>query len=329
MFDGRFRAFDSSGNPLSEATLTIYDAGTSNATSIFRDAALATPATNPTSGADVSDAGGWFPQFFAAEGSSVDITLKNSAGTTVKTYEDVPFLGSDTGTFLRTLAGGTRFKISDSGGTVLMQVGDASPDDTGGALTIEGWAGTQGDTLTLDFGTVAITGSTFTVNGDPLDVVLESGAHSGSADLDITLPTGYRSFTIELSEVLPSAAAPLNLLVSVNSGSSYLATGYTNATIHGDNAGTLASAGSALTTYAYLSYNNLSNTAGRHAAACINVDTPTSGTANSRITSWCGANGGFAHNHVEIAAGARLTNVRIQSGSGTWAGRWRLRTRRD
>lgn len=75
------------------ATLTFYVAGTTTPADIYRDADLTTPASNPTTGPDASDAAGWFPQFFAEDNTICDVTLKDSLGATEQTFEDVPFVG--------------------------------------------------------------------------------------------------------------------------------------------------------------------------------------------------------------------------------------------
>lgn len=157
IYDSRFRVFDSNGDPLAGATLTIYDAGTTNLASIYRDAALTTPMTNPTSSADVSDAAGWFPQVFTAEGVFLDITLKDSDGATVKTYVDVPSLGSESNTFSRDFTT-SRIRIRDVGGVVYIEAGNAAGDDLGGSMRLSGWAATPLDTLTIDAGATTLTG---------------------------------------------------------------------------------------------------------------------------------------------------------------------------
>lgn len=202
MFDARLRAIDASGNPLVGASLTIYTAGTTTPVSIFRNAALSTPMTNPTTGSDVSDAGGWFPQVYAAEGLLVDILLKNSSGTTVQSYTSVSFLGADTGEFSRTMADGTRVKFRGSAGVVYLEFGDPSPDNIGGTAIIGGWAGTQADLITVNAALFNTTGP-IKENSKKLigTVYTEATTFTGVANIDIPLtasPTGVLAWDIDI-----------------------------------------------------------------------------------------------------------------------------------
>src|SRR4051812_2943059 len=123
LYESRLRAFDSSGNPLVGATLTINIANTATPAAIFTDVLRTVPMTNPTTGADKSDAAGWFPQIFAAESVVVDITLKNAAGVVQQTYVDVAVVGADD-VLARTLPNGARLSITDAAGIVKLEVGD-------------------------------------------------------------------------------------------------------------------------------------------------------------------------------------------------------------
>lgn len=223
--DSRLRALDANGDPLVGATLTIYDANTTTPTAIFSDAALTVPLSNPTSGLDVSDAGGWFPQIFAADGTVVDITLKNSGGSTIKTYVDVPFVGEDVGDFTRTVSGSGRFKVTGSAGEVSLQFGDPDPDDTGGTATLEGWGGTQLDSLTLD-SSVTNTSGRFTENGKDLPGVVqtESTAFSAATAVDIPLtesPDGVRAWKVTLFDLTASSTAAVWFRFSYDSGATF------------------------------------------------------------------------------------------------------------
>lgn len=221
------------GDPLVGATLTIYDAGTTTPTAIFKDAALGVSCTNPTSGSDVADAGGWFPQIFAAEGAVVDITLKDSAGVTVKTYEDVTFVGSDTGDFARTVSGNGRVKITGSAGSVLFQAGDPANDNTGGTLVIEGWAGSQLDSLTLDAAAASLTGTVDATqvrqNGKRISSVVYTTktAFSAASQVNIALPNspaGVTAWRIRFFDLITSVGgtfATMNLRFSYDNGSTY------------------------------------------------------------------------------------------------------------
>jgi hypothetical protein len=221
--EGRILVTDASDTPISGGKVRIYDTGTTNLTSVFSDEALSVPLTNPV----VANSSGFTPVIFAAEATSVDVTYLTAADATVtgRTYTAIPFLGSDTGTFTRTLPGGTRFKITDGGGIVLMQVGDASPDNVGGQLTIEGWAGTQGDTLTLDFATTNTTG-VITENSKKLLGIVNTNATTftavSSVDIPLTQnPSGVLCHEVEVFNLIASTTSVLGIQFSYDGGGTY------------------------------------------------------------------------------------------------------------
>lgn len=222
--EGRLLITDASNVPLSGGKARIYNTGTTTLTSVFSDAALSVPLTNPV----VANSSGFTPVIYAAEATSVDVTYLTSADATVagRTYTAIPFLGSDTGTFTRTLADNTRFKISGAGGIVLMQVGDPSPDNVGGQLTIEGWAGTQGDTLTLDFATTNTTG-VITENSKKMLGIVNTAAttFTAVANVDIALtqnPSGVLEHDIDVFNLISSSAScQLGVQFSYDGGATY------------------------------------------------------------------------------------------------------------
>jgi hypothetical protein len=221
--EGRILVTDASDTPINGGKVRIYNTGTTTLTSVFSDAALSVPLTNPV----VANSSGFTPVIFAAEATSVDVTYLTAADATVtgRTYTAIPFLGSDTGTFTRTFGGGTRFKITDGGGIVLMQVGDASPDNVGGQLTIEGWAGTQGDTLTLDFATTNTTG-VITENSKKLLGIVNTNATTftavSSVDIPLTQnPSGVLAHDVDVFNLISSGAAVLTVRFSYDGGATY------------------------------------------------------------------------------------------------------------
>lgn len=222
LVDTRLRALDSSANPLSGAKLYIYNANTSTPTTLYSDAALSVPLSNPVT----ADSGGWFAQVYAAEGTVVDMTLKDSAGSTIKSYEDLTLVGSDTGDLTRTVSGNGRIKFTGSAGAVLVQAGDPSPDDTGGTLTIEGWAGTQLDSLTLDAATTNTTGR-LKENSRAIGGVVTTGtatSFSAAANVDIALPEitdGVRAWKVTLFDLTASGATSIWIRFSYDGGGTY------------------------------------------------------------------------------------------------------------
>lgn len=224
--DTRIRALDSSGNPIVGATLTIYDTGTTNLASVYRDTDLATPMTNPTSGADASDSGGWFPQIFAAEGGLFDITMKTSAGVTVKAYVSVPAVGEGSGVVTRDF-GTSRVWIGNRGGVIRFEGGNAEGDDVGGDVSIGGWDATQADTIELDAAASSTTGDfdvggTFTENGKILPgVVSASGSSTSAASVIIPLATGATVWDVDITNA-EYASDILQMQISVDGGATYL-----------------------------------------------------------------------------------------------------------
>jgi hypothetical protein len=324
IYDSRFRALDSSGNPLAGATLTIFDAGTTNPTSIYRNAALSTPMSNPTTGADASDAGGWFPQIYAAEAAYVDMTLKDSGGSTIKAYTNVTFLGSDTGTFSRTFGGLTRFKLSDSGGVVLMEAGDPSPDNVGGTMTVQGWAGTQGDLATLNFATVNISGKA-TVGGKKLPGLVYEGTVSAQASAIIPLtnnPTGVTRWLIEIWGYTHAVAGGALVTLSFDGGGTYKggASDYVTFREENDSSGGVSSTLTTSTT-AQLS-GSIIGEANRPMTAEFLVTTPDSGSVATSIRSTiqailAGPTYRFCRGQVWTATGyGRATHLKLVSGGG-------------
>lgn len=69
--DPRWFATNKDGTPMVGAKLMAYDASTNNLASIFYDAALQIPATNPL----ISNDRGQFPIFFATTGIILNISI--------------------------------------------------------------------------------------------------------------------------------------------------------------------------------------------------------------------------------------------------------------
>lgn len=234
IYDSRLRAISSSGAILVGATLTIYTAGTTTPAAIWRDAALTVAMTNPVSGIDASDAGGWFPQIFAAEALLLDITLKTSAGVTVQTYVSVPSLGTGTAIILRDF-GNSRARIAGSGGIVRYEGGPPTGDDTGGQVTLGGYNGTQADAAVIDAVTVNTTGI-LTENSKAIEgvVVTPSTAFTAVGSLAIALATTSLNeceWEVNLNQLTTSAPMTLSITFSFDNGATYAATNYTWAVV--------------------------------------------------------------------------------------------------
>lgn len=227
LLDPRWYAHDDDGNPLVGATLTIYTANTVTPAAVWRDAALSVPMTNPSSGADVSNAAGVFPQVFAADGLIFDILLKDADGNLVRSYVDVTPAGGDAGDFDRTLADDTRLKFTGSGGRVLMQAGDPDPDDIGGKLTIEGWGGTQLDDLLIDAALTDTTGTLKEKGARLIGTVASPATPLAAATTNVIPlpndPAGCRAWRVDFFDMTSSAATVITLSVqlSFDGGATY------------------------------------------------------------------------------------------------------------
>lgn len=183
------------------ATLTVYTAGTTTPAAIWRDAALTVAMSNPTTGADKSNASGRFPQVYAAEGAIFDIIMKDSVGSTVYTELSVISLGSNTGTLSRDFTT-SRFQARGSGGTTYIEAGDPVGDDVGGTMSLGGWNGTPADLITL-IGTIVNVSGRLKENNKkiPGTVYTEATSFSGATSVVIALPndpTGVRGWQIDL-----------------------------------------------------------------------------------------------------------------------------------
>ena len=107
-----------------------------------------------------------------------------------------------------------------------MQVGDPSPDNVGGQLTIEGWAGTQGDTLTLDFATTNTTG-VVTENSKKMLGIVNTAATTFTtvASVDIALtqnPSGVLCHEVDVFALKASSSSTqLSVQFSYDGGGTF------------------------------------------------------------------------------------------------------------
>lgn len=221
------RLSDANGNPLSGAKVRVYTANTTTLVSLYSDAALSSSITNPV----ITDSAG-----YPANGGN-EVVINVAAGT-----YDVAFLDSDdnvlaswddyspsgeTGDIERTVTGNGRIKITGSGGAVMIQAGDPSPDDTGGTLVIEGWAGTQLDSLTLDAATVNTTGRIKEAGKKIIGTVYtEATAFTAVSSVDIPLTEdidGLRAWEVELFDLTHSTNGSLYARFSFDGGGTFKA----------------------------------------------------------------------------------------------------------
>lgn len=308
--DARFWAHDSSGDPVSGATLTIYNAGTTTLASVYRDSTLSTAMSNPTSGLDVSDSSGRFPQIFAAEGISLDILMKTSAGVVITSYDDVIALGSGAAIFTRDF-GNSRARIAGSGGVVSYEAGDPAGDNVGGQVRLGGYNNTQANTASIDAAAVNTTGI-FTENGKKLTGVVSSSAgFSGVTEINLQVPNspaGIQAFQIDLLNLVGSTTATTYCRFSYDNGSTYETTSY-----QGGSSGEGILSGGDLS-----SSTPTSHCLRLVTASSLNVSSLSGITMTSSATAT-----GFIHNG-NIASKSRVTNVKVYPSTGTFSGRARV-----
>jgi hypothetical protein len=328
----RFRATDASGNAYAGATLTVYTAGTTTPASIYRNASLTTPMTNPSSvSQDKSDANGWFPEVFAVENQTFDVLIKDSSGNVLSSLISVPSVGSSSSNITKDYGTGGRLTLTGSAGSILMQAGPPVGDDTGGSLVLEGYGGTQLDALTLDAATVDTSGK-FTENGKKFPgVIYTEATFSGSASVVIPLPNspaGIRGWSVELIDVTNGSNYSLALTASVDGGGTYLAgTSYFGQSIGSYGSGP-TSAGAYIAATSSLALTQTTLISGTVLEAVLRITVPSSIAKTSVRAEVIGESGGsIAALSVVggfIGTASRLTNIKLTASAGTLSGRYRI-----
>lgn len=347
----RREARNASGDGYSGAKLTIYEAGTTTPASIYSDANLTTPLANPVT----ADSGGVFPAIYAAEGATFDIICKTAGGTTLYTEDDVPALGGD-GVSLARDFGNSRFQVYGSGGTVYMEAGDASPDNSGGTMQISGYDSTSGDSLTVKFDSVTFTGDVdvtgaLTVTGatgdfaaggrlyantdNAVDEVLSSGTFTGASTVEIELTGSLRHYRIEFADlrIASTSSANLRMLVAFDSTPTYKTTSgdYAYGYYYVDHSAISAVSGASPATYIELCA--LSYSAGSAGSSgYVDIFTSSGSTQASGIeavinvctnTSAVGLRSYRASGQTKPGYG-QITWVKFFPSANTITGRWRL-----
>ena len=331
LYDARFRATDANDEPLNGATLTVYNANTTTLTSVFSNTGLTTPLVNPV----VADSAGRFPQIFVAEGTAVDLLLKTSAGVLVTSYDDVIVLGADDGDLTRTLADSTRFKVRGSGGVVYIETGDASPDNTGGTAVLGGWAGTQGDSLDINYAAVDI-GGIVTEAGKSLQGVVQTAAttFTAAATVDIALPntpTGTRAWMVEVFDLSISTDANVLGRLSYDNGATYKAgaTDYAHGWVRNENATPNGSASTGSTSMLLIS--GMDSRADDGGYMRMMVITVPSGNGTTMIegcacTWWTTGPVPQKIDFMQLGQGnyGKATHLRLLTSAGTLTGKYRV-----
>jgi hypothetical protein len=266
------------------------------------------------------------------------VTYLTAADATVtgRTYTAIPFLGSDTGTFTRTMADSTRFKVSGAGGVVTLAVGDASPDNVGGTGKLQGWNSTQADLWTLDAATINTTGR-YTEIGKkiPGTVYTPGTTFAAAATVDIPLtadPTGVRAWEVFVYDLIGSAPIGVYFRFSYDGGVTYKSASgdYQSAHDYHVNTTPTSISNSSAQTSIILPVA-FASTANRPQLISLNIITPSSGPdatvlLGNAIYYDGGAGipqrasiGGFG-----IGGYGKATHVRIGFNSGTGTGAYRV-----
>jgi hypothetical protein len=152
-------------------------------------------------------------------------------------------------------------------------------------------------------------------------VFLSSGSVSAAATLDLTLPSGYRSFRLVLGGVEPATAgASLNWRISVDSGSTYIAASYDYASVYQTTSGTPTAQSGAAATSALLGVAQTA--AGGYPGSFDVLIIPGNGSSRTSVSYRAHMRNNSALETVIFGGGAsyatnsRPTNFRIFYGSG-------------
>ena len=133
--DGIIRVVDAAGVPINGGKLRIYNTGTTTLSTVWANAALSTPLTNPV----VADSAGRLPQIFGADGLVVDCKMLTAANVELSdTAFTKSFSGDTSGDIYRDFTS-ARFQITKIAGEVEIEAGDPTGDDVGGTMRLGGW----------------------------------------------------------------------------------------------------------------------------------------------------------------------------------------------
>lgn len=324
---------DANNNPISGGSVRVYTAGMTGPgalVNLYSDDGLSSAITNPvvTDSAGYPSNGGNEVAINVALGT-YDVAFLDASGSVIASWDGFVPTATDAADILRTLSSNARILITGSGGDVLIQAGKPSPTNTGGDLTLEGWAGTQLDALTLDSAETSITGNVdidgdLTVGGEPIPAIVTSGVMSAASELVIPLTGGFLSYTLELVGIAVSMAGNLRITVSIDGGSTYVAGGnYDSYSVAFD---ATANAAAAIG-YWMGTVGNLSTTAAKMQSLAIDLDTPLSGTGDTAMVGRAAISDVGYRTWGAVSAGGRVTHVKFAATAGTFTCTWRVRNR--
>lgn len=165
------RILDSNGDPVSGAKVNVYDAGTTDAKSVWTDDDLTSAAANPI----VADSGGYLPARYIGTGA-YKLVITDADDVTIKTEDNLPG-ALDTSSFL-TDAAVTAFQVVAKTAAYTVVSGDQNKviaaNPTGGAFAVtlpnatsvgDGWSVTVKHTGSANAVTVDTTASQ-TIDGE-------------------------------------------------------------------------------------------------------------------------------------------------------------------
>lgn len=337
IIDTLFRVEDAAGDPIPLGKVRVYLVGTTTLADLFTTADLnpATPLTNPV----VADTGGWAAQIFAASATYRVDTL-TAADVLVKTQTTVPSLGTSSTGLDLTLPNGTRYKVTDSGGRVLVQVGDPDPDNTGGKLTIEGWAGSQADDILLDAALIDTTGRIKEIGKKSIGFIYtDATTFSSSAGVAITLPndpTGVRQWEVEIWDLQCAGVTALTCQLSYDGGGTYKSgagdywyTKWIADNTAGPGAVYAVSAGDTKLDLVY-AVRTAANKSGR---LTVRITTPNSGSEHTLVESdglcldrtAATSVAAFGMKGVGLGGFGRVTHLKILQGANAISGSYRVK----
>ncbi len=215
--DGIIRVVDAAGVPINGGKLRIYNTGTTTLSTVWANAALSTPLTNPV----VADSAGRLPQIFGADGLVVDCKMLTAANVELSdTAFTKSFSGDTSGDIYRDFTS-ARFQITKIAGEVEIEAGDPTGDDVGGTMRLGGWENTQADQIELDGALVNVTGK-LKENSKKLDGVVATARTSFSgATVDIALPNdpaGCLAWEVYFWDVITTGSASLRARLAYAGG---------------------------------------------------------------------------------------------------------------
>lgn len=323
---GRFHVETAAGVAVSGGKVRIYNANTTTLASVYSDAALTVPLTNPV----VAASDGWTAQVFAAEGLTVDIDFLTAADVVIsgQSLVDAEFVGSGDGNITRDFIN-SRFQVRGSGGTVYVEAGPPSGDDIGGTVQIGGWDGTDADAITMN-GPTNVDGA-LTVGGKPITGVVytDKTAFSAASTVDITLPNspaGCRAWRVDVYDVTLSADLTITGRLSFDNGATYNSGGTTYQSDGAASTSSMALAGASLDQQSgqgvwlrieILTFNTASSLSTLVVGTVHGYDASTGQPKTWNFTNY--ANGGLG----------KATNLRLIATGGTITGSYRVTTLQD